>query len=141
VRLDRAHRDEQLRADLGVAAVPADQRQDLGLAGRDARVAQPSIVTGLVEAASAAGATTLKPATKSLWGFGVVVQAPDGMIVTLASSTKKDDGPATLRIDDVVLQLGCADVGASKRFYVDRGLAVSKSLGARHRRPAQDSTR
>jgi catechol 2,3-dioxygenase-like lactoylglutathione lyase family enzyme len=28
-----------------------------------------------------------------------------------------------------VLLLGVADVAASKRFYVDRGLAVAKSLG------------
>jgi catechol 2,3-dioxygenase-like lactoylglutathione lyase family enzyme len=31
-----------------------------------------------------------------------------------------------------VLQLGVADVAASKRFYVDRGLAVAKSYGRRY---------
>jgi hypothetical protein len=31
-----------------------------------------------------------------------------------------------------VLQLGVADVAESKRFYVDRGLAVAKSYGRRY---------
>ena len=95
-------------------------------------VSQPSTVDGLIGAALGAGGTALKPAAKSLWGYGGVVQAPDGTIVTLASSAKKDTGPATRRIDDVVLQLGAEDVGASKRFYVDRGLAVAKSFGSRY---------
>jgi predicted lactoylglutathione lyase len=94
-------------------------------------VSQPSTVTALVTAGLGAGATTLKAAEKSLWGFGGVIQGPDGTIVTIASSTKKDTGPATTRIDDVVLQLGVADVGASKRFYVDRGLTATKSYGRR----------
>ena len=41
-------------------------------------VAQPSTVTALVDSAVAAGATTLKPVEKSLWGYGGSVQAPDG---------------------------------------------------------------
>jgi hypothetical protein len=36
--LDRAHRDEQLRTDLGVVEALPDQGQYLGLAGRDARL-------------------------------------------------------------------------------------------------------
>ena len=31
-----------------------------------------------------------------------------------------------------VTQLGAADVAASKRFYVDRGLAVAKSFGRKY---------
>ncbi|MEV2278545.1 glyoxalase [Nocardiopsis sp. NPDC049922] len=92
-------------------------------------VAQPSDVDGLIAAAVDAGATTLKPAVKSLWGYGGVVQAPDGSIWKVATSAKKDTGPATQRIDDFVLLLGVADVAASKRFYVDRGLAVARSFG------------
>jgi hypothetical protein len=65
-------------------------------------------------------------------GYGGVVQAPDGTIWTLASSTKKDTGPATRQVDDIVLQLGVAEVAASKRFYVDRGFAVTKSYGRRY---------
>src|SRR6187551_616062 len=68
-------------------------------------VSQPADVNGIVGAALDAGATVLKPAAKSLWGYGGVVQAPDGTILTVASSAKKDTGPATRQIDDIVLQL------------------------------------
>jgi predicted lactoylglutathione lyase len=95
-------------------------------------VSQPAGVNALIGAALDAGATPLKPAAKSLWGYGGVVQAPDGTIWTVASSAKKDTGPATRQIDEIVLQLGVADVAASKRFYVDRGLAVAKSYGRRY---------
>jgi predicted lactoylglutathione lyase len=92
-------------------------------------VAQPADVNALVDGALAAGATTLKPATKSLWGYGGTVQAPDGTIWKIATSAKKDTGPATRAFDQLVLLLGVADVAASKRFYTDRGLAVAKSFG------------
>ncbi|KOX24385.1 glyoxalase [Saccharothrix sp. NRRL B-16348] len=92
-------------------------------------VSQPSTVDSLVATALAAGATTLKPAAKSLWGYGAVVQAPDGAIWKIATSAKKDTGPATREIDEIVLLLGVADVGASKRFYTGQGLAVGKSFG------------
>ncbi|MCO1593599.1 glyoxalase [Micromonospora sp. RHAY321] len=91
-------------------------------------VSQPSTVDNLVGAALDAGATSLKPAAKSLWGYGGVVQAPDGTIWKVATSAKKDTGPATRQIDEMVLLLGVADVAASKRFYVERGLAVAKSF-------------
>ena len=93
-------------------------------------VAQPANVRALFDSAVAAGATVLKPVEKSMWGFGGVVQAPDGAIWTLATSAKKDSGPASRDIDSIVLLLGADDVGASKRFYVDRGLAVAKSFGS-----------
>lgn len=92
-------------------------------------VAQPATVHALVDAAVDAGATTLKPVTKSLWGWGGVVQAPDGTIWKIATSARKDAGPAPRRIDRVVLLLGVADVAATKQFYVDHGLAVAKSFG------------
>jgi predicted lactoylglutathione lyase len=95
-------------------------------------VSQPATVNGLVGAALDAGAAALKPAAKSLWGYGGVIQAPDGTILTVASSAKKDTGPASRQIDDFVLQLGVTDVAASKRFYLDRGLAVAKSFGGRY---------
>ncbi len=91
--------------------------------------AQPATVSALLDAALAAGATSLKPAAKSLWGFGGVVQAPDGTIWKVATSAKKDTGPATRQFDEIVLLLGVADVAASKRYYVDHGLAVGKSFG------------
>ncbi|HEY8524757.1 MAG TPA: hypothetical protein VIL48_07340 [Acidimicrobiales bacterium] len=95
-------------------------------------VAQPATVRSLMDAAVEAGATAVKPAAKSLWGFGGALRTPDGTIVTIASSTKKDTGAAARRVDDVVLQLGVEDVAASKRFYVERGLEVAKSFGRRY---------
>jgi uncharacterized glyoxalase superfamily protein PhnB len=95
-------------------------------------VSQPSTVDSLIASALAAGATPLKPVKKSFWGYGGVVQAPDGTIWKVATSAKKDTGPATRQIDDIVLLLGVADVAASKRFYVDRGLAVAKSFGRKY---------
>ncbi|WP_433515163.1 glyoxalase [Nonomuraea sp. CA-143628] len=95
-------------------------------------VSQPGNVDALVGAALDVGATMLKPATKVFWGYGGVVRAPDGTICKIASSAKKDTGPATRDIDQVALLLGVADVKASKRFYVDRGLAVAKSFGGKY---------
>ncbi|MDX8033400.1 glyoxalase [Lentzea sp. BCCO 10_0856] len=92
-------------------------------------VAQPADVNSLIGAAVEAGATVLKPAAKSIWGYGGVVQAPDGAIWKVATSAKKDTGPATGLIDDVVLLLGVADVAASKRYYLDQGFSVAKSFG------------
>ncbi|WP_331749114.1 MULTISPECIES: glyoxalase [unclassified Streptomyces] len=91
-------------------------------------VSQPADVNSLIDAALDAGATALKPVAKSFWGYGGVVQAPDGTIWKIATSAKKDSGPATRQIDEIVLLLGVADVIASKRFYVGRGLAVAKSF-------------
>ena len=95
-------------------------------------VSQPGNVDALVDAALAAGATAVKPAAKSFWGYGGVVRAPDGTIWKIATSAKKDSGPATRDVDDLVLLLGVADVAATKRFYVDRGLTVAKSFGRKY---------
>jgi predicted lactoylglutathione lyase len=95
-------------------------------------VSQPGTVNSLFGSALDAGATALKPATKSFWGYGGVLQAPDGTIWKIATSAKKDTGPATRQIDQVVLLLGVADVAASKRFYVERGLEVAKSFGRKY---------
>lgn len=95
-------------------------------------VSQPTDVHRLVGAALEAGATPLKPVSKSMWGYGGVVQAPDGTIWKVATSAKKDTAPATGRIDEVVLLLGVTDVAASKRFYVDRGFEVARSFGRKY---------
>ena len=92
-------------------------------------VAQPSTVSSLFDSAVAAGATVLKPVEKSMWGVGGVVQAPDGAIWKVATSAKKDTGPATREIDQLVVLLAATDVAATKKFYVDKGLAVGKSFG------------
>jgi catechol 2,3-dioxygenase-like lactoylglutathione lyase family enzyme len=95
-------------------------------------VAQPADVHGLVDAAVAAGATTVKPVARSFWGTGGVVRAPDGTLWKVATSSKKDTGPATLAVDDLVLLLGVDDVAASRKFYVDRGIEVAKSFGRKY---------
>ena len=95
-------------------------------------VSQPSTVDGFIGAALDGGATTLKPAQKGFWGYGGVVQAPDGAIWKVATSSKKDTGPACREIDDFVLLLGVEDVKATKQFYVDRGLAVARSFGSKY---------
>ncbi|WP_040813979.1 glyoxalase [Nocardia concava] len=95
-------------------------------------VSQPSTVDSLVGTAVDAGFTVLKPAKKSFWGYGAVVQAPEGTIWKIATSKKKDEGPFTREVDEVVLLMGVSDVKASKQFYVDRGLTTSRSFGGKY---------
>lgn len=95
-------------------------------------VSQPSTVDAFTDLAQAAGATTLKPAAKSFWGYGSALQTADGTVVTVASSSKKDSGPAERKVDKLVLQLGVTDVKASKQFYVDHGLEVANSFGGKY---------
>ncbi|MFD8733924.1 glyoxalase [Streptomyces sp. NPDC059618] len=102
-------------------------------------VSQPADVVSLVDGALAAGAVSLKPVAKSFWGYGGVVQAPDGAIWKIATSAKKDTGPATGTIDEKVLLLGVEDVKATKRFYVEQGLTVAKSFGGKYAEFTADS--
>src|SRR6201989_1567476 len=95
-------------------------------------VSQPSTVDALVGTALDAGATTIKPVKKGLWGYGGVVCAPDGTIWKIATSAKKDTGPATRQVDDIVLLLGVEDVTATKQFYVERGLTVARGFGSKY---------
>jgi hypothetical protein len=60
------------------------------------------------------------------------VQDPGGAIWKVATSSKKDTGPATQEVDGFVLLLGVENVKAAKRFYLDRGLAVTKSFGSKY---------
>jgi len=48
----------------------------------------------------------------------------------VATSAKKDTSPPARIIDTIALLLGVADVKASRRFYVERGLTVGKSFGS-----------
>ena len=93
-------------------------------------VAQPSTVHNFFDSAVAAGATVVTPLANSLWGFGGIVQAPDGAIWNIATPSKKETGAPARQVDNFVLLLGADDVGASKKFYVDRGLKVGKSFGS-----------
>ncbi len=95
-------------------------------------VARPATVDGFLQAALDAGATAVKPAAKSFWGYGGVVRAPDGALWKVATSEKKDKGPATREVDRFVLLLGVADVKATKEFYVGQGLTVGKSFGRKY---------
>lgn len=90
---------------------------------------QPATVDALVGTALEAGATSIKAVAKSFWGYGGVVQAPDGTIWKVATSSKKDAGPPTRKIDEIVLLIGADDIIASKQFYVDQGFTVAKSFG------------
>ena len=104
-------------------------------------VSQPATVDELIGAALDAGATTLKPAKKGFWGYGGVLAAADGAIWKVATSSKKNSGPANRQIDDIVLLLGATDVLATKRFYVERGLQVAKSFGRKYVEFAAPSSR
>ena len=95
-------------------------------------VPQPGTVNAFVHAALDNGATVVKPPAKSFWGYGGVVQAPDGAIWQIATSAKKDTGPIALDYDDLVLLLGAGQVKATKQFYIDHGLVVTKSFGSKY---------
>jgi uncharacterized glyoxalase superfamily protein PhnB len=95
-------------------------------------VAQPSTVDSLTGTALDGGATALKPAAKSFWGYGGVLCDPYGVIWKIATSAKKDTSPASRQVDDIVLLLGASDVAAAKRYYVERGLPVAKSFGRKY---------
>jgi catechol 2,3-dioxygenase-like lactoylglutathione lyase family enzyme len=96
-------------------------------------VTGPSSVDKMIDAALDAGATLLKPPKKQFWGgYSGVVQVPDGTIWKVATTAKRDAGPAAARIERVVLLLGVADVAASKRYYLDQGLVVAKSFGSKY---------
>jgi hypothetical protein len=95
-------------------------------------VAEPATVDALLGSAIDAGAEWLKPPKKSVWGYGGVVQAPDGTIWKASSSAKKNSGPATREIDAIVLLLGVADVHTSKQFYVEHGLPVGRSFARKY---------
>ncbi len=119
--------DKQVRVRAGEASTSGFRGFTLSLT-----VSQPGNVHALIDAAVAAGATVIKPVAKSLWGVGGTVQAPDGTIWKVATSAKKDTGPATKEFDSLVLLLGVADVAATKRFYLDHGFGVDKSFGSKY---------
>ncbi|MEY9910227.1 putative lactoylglutathione lyase [Catenulispora sp. MAP12-49] len=95
-------------------------------------VSQPGNADLLTAAALEHGAKVLQPAKKSFWGYGGIIQAPDGAIWKISTSEKKDSAPATRAIDAFVLLLGVTDVKTTKQFYVDRGLTVAKSFGSKY---------
>nr|QZD57721.1 glyoxalase [Glycomyces sp. TRM65418] len=95
-------------------------------------VAQPGDVDSFVATALDAGAAAVKPAEKSLWGYGAVLRDPWGAIWKIATSKKKDGGPVVREVEEVNLGLGVADVAATKQLYIDRGMKVAKSFGRKY---------
>ncbi|QLY28229.1 glyoxalase [Nocardia huaxiensis] len=95
-------------------------------------VDQPGTADNLIASALRNGFSVLDPAKKSFWGYGGIIQGPDGTIWKITTSQKKDTGPSSRKVDSVVLLLGVEDVKASKRYYVERGLTVSKSFGGKY---------
>lgn len=95
-------------------------------------MAQPSDVDAVFAAALAASAREVQPVKKSLWGYGGVLEAPDGSIWKVVSSSKKDKGPTSRDFESLVLLIGADDVAASKDFYVGRGFEVEKSFGKKY---------
>ena len=87
--------DSQVRA--RTAETPATGFRDFTIS---LVVGQPSTVDSLLETALAGGATTLKAPQKGLWGYGAVVQDADGVIWKLATSSKKDKGPASAALSE-----------------------------------------
>ncbi|SDL45788.1 Uncharacterized conserved protein PhnB, glyoxalase superfamily [Glycomyces sambucus] len=98
----------------------------------DLIASQPANVDLLFNAAVEAGAEVVKAPVKSFWGYGGVLRTPDGVVMKLVSSSKKDTGPAAKEYDEVVLLMGTTDMKASKKFYEDNGLEVAKSYGGKY---------
>ena len=88
---------------------------------------QPANVDAIFSAAVEAGAETVTAPTKSLWGYGGVLRAPDGTVWQVSTSSKKDSADASRTVDAVVLLIAPDDVKASRAFYEDRGFRVAKS--------------
>lgn len=95
-------------------------------------VAEPAVVDSFVAPALAAGATEIKPARKSFWGYGAVFRAPDGTLWKIASSSKKNTGAPLRTVGDMVLLLGVDDISVTKAFYVEHGMSVAKSFGRKY---------
>lgn len=93
---------------------------------------QPADVDAVFARALAEGAQVLKPVEKSLWGYGGSLLAPEGTAWQIASANKTATGPATGRVERVVLLLGVDDVKASKAFYQRQGVVVAKSFGSKY---------
>ncbi|MBL1076545.1 glyoxalase [Nocardia sp. 2] len=95
-------------------------------------VDQPGTADNLIGSALQNGFTVLQPAKKSFWGYGGVIQGPDGTIWKITTSQKKNTGPSSRTVDRFVLLLGVDDMKASKQYYIEHGLKVSKSFGSKY---------
>ncbi|MFJ9554593.1 VOC family protein [Nocardiopsis sp. NPDC101807] len=95
-------------------------------------VQRPAEVRALLDAATAGGATVVKPARKEFFGeFAAVHRAPDGAVWKLAAASKKDKGPvpAVPRPTETAVFLGVAGPKASKVFYEALGMVADHDYG------------
>ncbi|MBE1533186.1 VOC family protein [Actinomadura algeriensis] len=95
-------------------------------------VRRPAEVKALLDAATAGGATVVKPAKKALFGeFTAVFRGPDGAVWKLAAATKKDTAPVAdpPRPTETAVYLGVIEPTASKAFYEKLGMNVEHDYG------------
>ena len=95
-------------------------------------VDRPAEVKALLDAATAHGATVIKPPKKEFFGeFTAVYQAPDGAVWKLTAASKKDTGPASgpPKPTETATFLGVAKPKASKVFYETLGMSVDRDYG------------
>ncbi|SKA04060.1 Predicted lactoylglutathione lyase [Marinactinospora thermotolerans DSM 45154] len=95
-------------------------------------VDQPGEVGTLLDAATANGATVVRPAKKRIFGeFTSVYRAPDGAVWKLAAAAKKDTRPsdAPVRLTETAAYLGVTRPKAAKLFYEALGMDVDRDYG------------
>lgn len=96
-------------------------------------VAGPASVDKLFARAVALGAAEVKRPKRQFWGgYSGVLSTPDGTVLKIATTAKKDNDRLELDLERVVLLLGVSDVKASQQLYGARGLAVAKSFGSKY---------
>ena len=95
-------------------------------------VKQPSDVRSLLSAATASGASVIKPAKKQVFGeFTATYEAPDGALWKLAASSKKDSTPVSTspKPTETAIYLGVTEPKASKVFYEALGMTTDRDYG------------
>lgn len=122
------HQVDALAADSGTAPATSGFRGCV----LSTIVGQPAEVRALLDAATANGATVVKPPKKELFGeFTAVYQAPDGAVWKLAANSKKDRDPVPdpPRPTETAVYLGVAQPKASKVFYEALGMSARHDYG------------
>ncbi|MFJ6570124.1 VOC family protein [Streptomyces sp. NPDC091292] len=127
------HRMDALAADAGTDPAASDPAAS-GFRGYvlSSIVGGPAEVRALLDAATAHGATVVKPAKKQLFGeFSAVCRAPDGTVWKLAAAAKKDTDPVPdpPRPTETAVFLGVARPKASKMFYEALGMTADRDYG------------
>ena len=110
----------------GCASAPRTPRPPASADSRCRSIAsQPANVHALFDAAVAAGATILKPVENVDVGCGGVVQAPRWGRSGISRPRRRRTPPRPRASSTMIALLVAAeDVGASKRFYKERGFEV-----------------